>query len=518
MWLLPLDPVNAAEALALGADVAHALREITGDRIIIDAKVLCDPKYRGRQAGAPGIRMASLYVVERFRKCGLRPGGSAGQYYQKFKIRRGYQMSGELKLRLGHLGEENARPNIDYMAVHLPKGEAEVDAQCAFAGYGVTSPALDFDEYASVDVRDKAVLVFAGLPWSRDTDAWLRRGPDKRRLGDVAYKARNAAEHGARCLLITDNPAAGWREGKGAGGRLLLPDMDAPMDTPIPVVHVTLRLAAKLTTLSVTELRLIALDIARLRRPDSSDLRGRSMRFKGSLSGRATIGRNIVGVLPGRDEGLRREAVVIGAHYDHLGADDDTILFGANDNAAGVGALIAVARAFAALPRPPKRTAVFVAFDAEEIGRRGSKHYVSQPCIPIEQTVLMVNFDMIGRNEPDHIYAVGTRSSPELHQIHQDVNKHVGLRLEHPASFRLGRSDHSPFYFAGVPILYLFGGLDPDYNTPRDTWDKLIPQKTEKVARLAFLTALEVTEKRDRIRFDDSASAPPPFSLETPWK
>jgi Zn-dependent M28 family amino/carboxypeptidase len=185
------------------------------------------------------------------------------------------------------------------------------------------------------------------------------------------------------------------------------------------------------------------------------------------------------------------------------------ILFGANDNAAGVGALLAVARAFAGMSQRPKRTIIFIAFDAEEIGKRGSKYYVSRPCIPIERTVLMINFDMIGRNAPDEINVVGTRSSRELHEIHQHLNQYVDLRLIHPGTFRLGRSDHTAFYYAGVPIMYLFGGLDPDYNTPEDTPDKLCRAKVEKVAKLAFLTAHHVAERPERVRF--TASADPAF-------
>ena len=503
---------RAADPPALSPEVAHALKEITGERIIGDARVLCDPKFRGRRAGAPGVGLAAQYVADRFRTLGLRPGGGAGSYYQKFKIRRGYRMSSELILRIGRTAQTPLQSSADYMPLHLPNAKAEVDGACAFAGYGITSPALAFDEYAGLDVTGKTVLVFAGLPWSRATDAWIRRGPETRRLGTVAYKARNAANHGAACLLIADNPV-GWRSSLDVQGRLLLPDRDAPMDAPIPVIHVTLPVAAKFTSLSPAELRLLALNITRQRKPESMLLRGRFIRFCGSLAGSASIGRNIIGVMPGRDDKLRREAVVIGGHYDHLGADDDTILFGANDNAAGVGAVLAVARGFGLLPRAARRTLIFVAFDAEEIGRMGSKRYVGRPCVPIDQTVLMINFDMIGRNEPDHIYAVGTRSSPELDQIHQRVNRHVGLRLEHPATYRLGRSDHSSFYFAGVPILYLFGGLDPDYNTPGDTWNKLLPKKVEKVARLAFLTAREVAERRDRIRFDDSGAPLGDFGL-----
>jgi Zn-dependent M28 family amino/carboxypeptidase len=255
---------------------------------------------------------------------------------------------------------------------------------------------------------------------------------------------------------------------------------------------------------------MLAADIARERVPESMLLRGRRVRFKAVMTGRARLGRNVVGVLPGRDGALKTQAVVIGAHYDHLGeGEQGTIYFGANDNAAGVGAMLAVARAFAALPSRPRRTTVFAAFDAEEIGRRGSKHYVSRPPVPIGQTSLMINFDMIGRNDPDSIYAVATRSSEELHLMHQQANRHVGLRLVHPQSFRLGLSDHSPFYYAGVPILYLFGGRDPDYNTPRDTWDKLIPGKVEKVAKLAFLTGWTAAERTQRLTSDKSRDAWP---------
>jgi hypothetical protein len=122
----------------------------------------------------------------------------------------------------------------------------------------------------------------------------------------------------------------------------------------------------------------------------------------------------------------------------------------------------------------------------------------------------MINFDMIGRNEPDHIYAVGTRSSPDTHALHQALNRYVGLRLTHPESYRLGRADHTWFYYANVPIIYFFGGLHDDYHTPRDTWDKLIPGKLEKVARLAFLTLWHVAEMEKRPEFVGGAWPPAP--------
>jgi len=121
--------------------------------------------------------------------------------------------------------------------------------------------------------------------------------------------------------------------------------------------------------------------------------------------------------------------------------------------------------------------------------------------MPIDKTALMINFDMIGRNEPNRINAVATRSSADLHRIHQEANRHIGLELVHPENMRLGRSDHTAFYLAHVPTVYFFGGLHADYNTVSDTPEKLIPRKLENVARLAFLTALRIAQQEPRISF-----------------
>jgi hypothetical protein len=495
---------EAQNTPALPAAVRHALDDIQGASIVAHAKVLCDPKFRGRQASSPEGRQAAGYLVKQFRALGLQPGGGAGSYLQSFKIRLGYRVSSELEVRIGNARLDSPKLGTDYVPVHLPGGEAELSAGCLLAGYGITSGALRFDEYANLDAKGKFVVAFSGVPWDMQTAAWIRRAGETRPLDSIEYKARNAAEHGAAALLVVDDPT-GWRKEMRVPERLRVPDRRFAPQVPIPVVHVTRAFLADLTRMSLDELRMLALDIARDRAPSSMPLRGRMIRLKASIAGQAAVGRNVVGVLPGRDEALRREAIVIGAHYDHLGDIGEEIFFGANDNAAGVGALLDIAKAFAHLPRRPRRTLVFVAFDAEEIGKLGSKSYVSKPAIPIQQTVLMINFDMIGRNEPEHIYAVATRSSPDLHDIHQAANRHVKLHLVHPTSYRLGLSDHTFFYYASVPVMYLFGGRDPDYNTPRDTWDKLIPIKVEKVARLAFLTALEVADLDTRPRFQRRA-------------
>jgi len=494
----------------LPSDVAIAFEGISGSKIIAHAIELCDPTYQGREAGTSGVRKSADYIINEFRMMGLRPGGSAGSYFQQFKITMGYQISSKLEVRMGNTIISEFKKGQDYMPIHIPGGKAEITTDCVLAGYGLMIPGMNFDEYYEVEAKGKAVIVFTGVPWSTANSSWGIPTTVPKLYNTLSYKARNAAAHGAVCVLVVDNPI-GWRKKLSIPERLRLPETEFPINSPIPIIHVTRDFLVDITAMSIDELRMLANDIYQERAPQSMLIRGRKLHLKASVSGTAQIGRNIIGIIPGRDELLRNQAIVIGAHYDHLGIDRKDIYFGANDNAAGVGALLTIAKAFSRMPKPPKRTIIFIAFDAEEIGKRGSKYYTLHPCIPVDKTVLMINFDMIGRNDPNEIKVVGTRSSKEIHEIHKQLNEHVGLCLTHPWSFRLGRSDHTAFYYAGVPIMYLFGGLDPDYNTPNDTPDKLIPNKVERVAKLAFLTAQRVAEQPERIRFDSTADSSGPW-------
>lgn len=482
-------------------NIRKVFDSINGKDIISHARVLSDQTFRGREAGKAGDRNAAQYIAEEFRKAGLNPGGSAGSFFQSFKIRVGYSITAEMKAWIGQSLIGEFRRSDDYMPLRLPGGKAEVNGECILAGYGISSQVLGFDEYKGINAKGKIVIVFSGLPWSGDKADQLQQKTDINKLATLAYKARNAADHGAACMLIVDNPI-GWRKQLAVPERLRIPDTDLLPNIPIPVIQITREYLSKLSSMSLQELRSFAKDIAEDNSIQSMQLKGRKVLLKAAISGQARLGRNIIGIIPGSDPLLKKEAVIIGAHYDHLGEGDKTIYFGANDNAAGVGALIALAKAFAGMEPAPKRTIVFIAFDAEEIGRMGSKHYISRPCIPIDKTHLMINMDMIGRNESDGINAVGTQSSKELHRIHQELNEYVGLKITHPSSYRLGLSDHSPFYYANVPIMYLFGGIDPDYNSPEDTWDKLIPGKVEKTAKLAFVTATEAGNRVERFVFE----------------
>jgi hypothetical protein len=213
---------------------------------------------------------------------------------------------------------------------------------------------------------------------------------------------------------------------------------------------------------------------------------------RGSRPGWPAQTANVIGVLPGRDPRFSREAIVIGAHYDHLGREGQAGLAldqrhavhpGADDNASGTAVMLALAHAFAAVGGAP-RTLVFVAFSGEEIGLLGSKHYTKHPAWPLERTVLMLNLDMVGRLREQRLFVGGVDSGTGLRAVVTEAARGLPLSLE-LRSDPWAASDHTTFYGAGRPVLFLFTGVHADYHRPSDTWDKINAAGLATVSTLA---------------------------------
>jgi Zn-dependent M28 family amino/carboxypeptidase len=217
--------------------------------------------------------------------------------------------------------------------------------------------------------------------------------------------------------------------------------------------------------------------------------------------------RNVIGMIEGRDPGLKDEYVLITAHYDHVGAGGPEIFRGADDNASGTAAAIAIADAFANGPRPD-RSVVFLVFEAEEDGMLGSAYYARHPLLPLAKAVAVLNMDMIGRDEQvpglkgvepvqNAVNLVGTLYSPDLRSVVEHANRSVGLGLDYKTDTNgsdwFGRSDHISFAARGVPIVMFNTGEHPDYHTPNDTADRLNYEKMQRITRLVYLTARSLT-------------------------
>jgi hypothetical protein len=234
------------------------------------------------------------------------------------------------------------------------------------------------------------------------------------------------------------------------------------------------------------------------------------------------IGKNVIGILPGRDPVLRNQTVVLGAHYDHLGLggfgslDPDStgkVHNGADDNASGVAALIQVAARLAV--SPPARTVVFIAFSGEELGLLGSAHYVKNPIYPLATTLAMVNLDMVGRLRNGRLIVYGARSAREFPALLDSLNWYAGFDLKAQGD-GYGPSDQSSFYAAKRPVLHLFTDLHEDYHRTTDDWQKINLDGLKRVSDFTLGLVTALANRARPLTFEDlpsplpnQASAPP---------
>ncbi len=240
--------------------------------------------------------------------------------------------------------------------------------------------------------------------------------------------------------------------------------------------------------------------------------------------GRAT--RNVVGLREGTDPELRKEFVVVGAHYDLVGTvaqgnlgrlggarGGDTIYNGADDNASGTSVLLALAEALGAGGPGTRRSVVFVAFSGEEEGLFGSRHYVNHPAAPMAQHVFMLNLDMVGRNadRPVEIHGAGSAEGGVLRKAAEAAVARSGLKakIHDQVKLVMGDSDHTSFSARRIPFVFFFSGFHPDYHRVTDHADKISYDNLERVARAALHLVAEVADADERPRFSGAGLANP---------
>jgi Zn-dependent M28 family amino/carboxypeptidase len=224
---------------------------------------------------------------------------------------------------------------------------------------------------------------------------------------------------------------------------------------------------------------------------------------------------NVVAYVPGTDARLGGEAIVIGAHLDHLGRSTvgaldpeakDAIRNGADDNASGSAAVLELARLISA--KPLRRSVVFVNFSGEELGLLGSQYFVEHSPLPLDSVVAMLNFDMVGRMRGDSLIVYGVGTAKEMPAVLDSANMRVGLKIRGlPDGF--GPSDHSSFYAHDIPVLHFFSNLHEDYHRATDDADKINAAGEAKVIALAERVAREIDRRDSRLSFIRMAAPPP---------
>jgi Zn-dependent M28 family amino/carboxypeptidase len=382
-----------------------------------------------------------------------------------------------------------------------------------YAGHGICEPGLGHDDYRGLDVRGRAVLLFAGLPsgpeWQTEElqDRWNDEDTDNRYVARLEL----ARDLGAAAVVAIERDDWGKKleDGNEAMHRFFLPFDAAASATEGPALAVG--------SAAVAEALLGAEALAGSAMPAVPHglLPGVTATISASGSERLLDSRNALGVIPGADPALRDELVMIGAHLDHLGRSGDVIFPGADDNASGSAALLEIAKAIAASPVRPKRTLAFAFWTGEEEGKFGSGHYVRHPVWPLERTTYL-NLDMIGHPwlpeeiaklvadtgleqggdlltamAPADFIELGLPAGlPELDAALRRAAIANGLALHFDrTNGKFGGSDYRDFARAGVPFIRFFGNFHPAYHEPGDAAEALDAEQVQRVARLALATA-----------------------------
>ncbi len=424
-------------------------------------RFLADRYLEGRETGQRGAEIAARYVAAEFEALGLKPLGADSSRLLPVPLRRSELDPAGVVLELvTRSGSRVLELNVDFL-VHADKGRDSVDlaGEAVFVGWGVTAPALAYDDYQGIDVRGKfAVMVFGGPP---------SLAPDERgHFASLAAKERNALEHGAVgvvTLMPVPGPALSRSLGQLEGLGWL--DDAGRAHSPFFETGAVLRFADRGTAALFEAAGRKFEDVARdLAKGPVSFPMNASLRFKARFRHRPVTVSNAAAVLEGSDPRLKQEYVVYSAHLDHVGigdpVDGDSVYHGAIDNAGGTATMMAVARAFATGPRP-RRSIIFLAVTGEEKGILGSDYFAHHPPVPIGRIVADINLDnFVFTNPVQDLVAYGAKYS-SLDDVVGGAIRGLGLKLSEdalPWMTIFTRSDHYSFMRVGVPGVMLFPG------------------------------------------------------------
>jgi peptidase M28-like protein len=477
--LLAAAPLEAQTA----APVSTAAATITASDVARHIGVIADDSMMGRDTPSKGLDLTAQYVADQFRRFGLRPGGDSSSWFQRYPItrRRLDLEKSRVTFAAGNRQDTAAFTTAArYDGGSVP--EKPVRATAVLVGGPHTAQSA-----GQINVRDKVVLYLPPGSGDRNTITQVLR---------VLFLG------GAKALVILkDADSAGFA---GSIPRRPPERTVIGLSTGRPVM-LQVREGALANALSAA-----GVDLAAARSASSPVSRSLpaltvSVELKDDVVS-SLKAPNAVGILEGSDPKLKHEYVVYSAHMDHIGVSPgrpDSINNGADDDASGTTGVIELAEAFSRPGARPKRSIVFLTVSGEEKGLWGSNYFVSNPPVPLDQIVANINIDMIGRNWPDTIVAIGKEHSDLGATLNRVNAAHPELRMtaiddRWPEERFYFRSDHYNFARKGVPILFFFNGVHEDYHEVTDSPDKIDSEKEARILRLLYYLGQEIANAPQR--------------------
>lgn len=511
-------------------EIVATAQKIRPGAIRAHMKFLANDLLEGRGTGTRGFDLAALYVTAQFEAMGLEPAGTVG-FFQQVPLRRSKVDLSKSSFAIERNGTttELTREKDFVLAPTWAASETFVTAPVVFVGFGVTAPEKNYDDYASIDVRDKIVAYLAGAP--EKFESYLRA-----HHASSGEKARNAAAHGAVGMIMIRRPVDEERTGwdrvvrQSTHARMRWIDLDGTLINSYPTIQSQVTVsrpgAEKLFAGSPRSLTQV-FATASEGLPQAFPLPGRVM-LKTVNEQSSLESPNVAALLRGSDPALKDEYLVYSGHLDHLGIGvpvaGDSIYNGAVDNGSGIAGMLEVARLFAELPKRPRRSILFLAVTGEESGLLGSDFFAHHPTVPLASIVANLNIDMVSvLYPPQDLVALGAENST----LGKTARKAAAaLKLEvspdpKPEENYFVRSDQYSFIKMGIPALALDAGMKTSkpgintdelvrewtrarYHAPQDDLNQ--PMDFDAVATVMkanFLVGYEVVNARERPRWNE---------------
>lgn len=511
----------AAAALLFAAGSALS-QDFSAERISNDIRVISADEFQGRYPGTEGERMTLAWLQAQYEAIGLEPGGPNGQWLQPVHLTRFTPVEGAASV--SWTGPDGVSHPLTVgtdvtLRAATNDGRASIrNAPVVFAGYGITAPERNWDDYGDVDVRGKVVVVMGGEP-----EGDLFNGEYSTNYESGAYKADEAFRRGAVGIVtLVPQPADSpmWRRAAQFSNRTrTLTPGAADLEFSMGVNHDVAAQWAAAAGLDVTALGRIGSGAFK-----AVPLTGVTLSVEAAETSETLVTHNLLARIPGTER--PNETIVYSAHWDHVGGEaqhpetpgDDKIFNGAWDNASGTAGVVEMARQLSRAPRP-ERSIVFAHMAAEEMGLMGAYGYAADPVYPLETTVADINIDMLPLSGSTRDIPIFGKGQNDLEDRLQALAEPLGRYVTDDSMPEQGfyyRSDHFPFARMGVPAIMPWHGWDwveggkeageaawkakfgADYHKPSDEWsaDWDLTSATENLSLLYHL-GLDLANSED---------------------
>jgi hypothetical protein len=469
--------------------------DVTVDELKAHVGYLASDKLKGRLTGTEGDSLAAEYIRAEFTKMGLKPLYNNG--FQRFKVTDKIVLGNANSLVINGLP---LKLNEDFSPFAFSENNS-FSGEVLFAGYGfqINEDSLKWDDFATIDVKGKIVLIIRADPEiEKNTSPFVKYSKDR-------DKTLLAKDLGAAAVLLVSGKAF---DPEDKFEQLAKGDQSVG----IPVFRISRKTANLLLKTKNRDIEILEKELNDQRKPVSFST-GISVTGHSDIVQTMKPTRNVVMVLPGNDKILKNEYVVLGAHFDHLGMGGtgsgsripDTVAVhnGADDNASGVALMIELAEKLAN-SKDRKRSVIVAAFSGEELGLLGSKWLVENPTFDLGMVNAMVNMDMVGRLNENSLLQIGGVGTAEPFKPMITAKCDTAKLKLSLSDEGYGPSDHAVFYGKNIPVLFVSSGAHLDYHTPADKSDKINYDGMIKIADLNYAVIADLVNMDSKLVFKEA--------------